>query len=326
MPADDPFLEEVLGLFALEAQEWIQQSQSDLLELEQGPTSEQRAKLLERMICAITNLGGSAATLELSALEMLAFKILTLLESIRDEDRAPLAMQCAAIRAGLEVIALALQNLSETRKGTIPGGEEVLKRLADAVSVAGVAAANGVGKHSPSSPIAVALLDLQRREHGAAPERCAAEAIINRVQAQYGEETLVRLDRSLLGTILNELDTAEERLLNELQQKVPEILSILADLQSSALARGQPPVQVQAVLQHLQSLLEVAQLANMLALMQFLQGLHSFVTIACQRVLPIMPHTFEAVRSRLLAVLAEARQAIETGRAARVFIQKTLLC
>ena len=59
-PHEDAFLDEVLGLFVLEAQEWINQSNTALLELEHHPASDRKHKLYDIIVCGITNLGGSA--------------------------------------------------------------------------------------------------------------------------------------------------------------------------------------------------------------------------------------------------------------------------
>ena len=72
---EDAFLDEVLGLFVLEAQEWINQSNTALLELEHHPVSDRKHKLYETIVCGITNLGGSAATVELRDLERLGVQL-----------------------------------------------------------------------------------------------------------------------------------------------------------------------------------------------------------------------------------------------------------
>src|SRR5688572_15049238 len=101
-PQEDQFLEEVLGLFALEAEEWITQGKAALLELERGPSPDREAKLYDTIICGITNLGGSAATVELPALEKLAFALVPLLQAMgRQKGHTP-PEQIAALREGLD--------------------------------------------------------------------------------------------------------------------------------------------------------------------------------------------------------------------------------
>src|SRR5579885_3458718 len=126
---EDAFLDEVLGLFVLEAQEWISQSNTALLELEHHPASDRKTKLYDTISCGITNLGGSAATVELRDLEKLAFALLPLLQSLRDRSENVSADLLAVLRQGLNTIIATVQSLNDTKTGKIGNLEGLLRQI-----------------------------------------------------------------------------------------------------------------------------------------------------------------------------------------------------
>src|SRR4026207_1809194 len=63
--APDDFEKELIDLFVQEAHEWLQNIHVALDELQQGPAPERHAKLIGTISAGLTNLGGSAATLNL---------------------------------------------------------------------------------------------------------------------------------------------------------------------------------------------------------------------------------------------------------------------
>lgn len=70
--ADTSFEKEVIGLFALEAQEWLAQIHSALRQLGEGVSSSIRPKLCGIILHGLTNLAKSAATVHLQAIESMA--------------------------------------------------------------------------------------------------------------------------------------------------------------------------------------------------------------------------------------------------------------
>ena len=81
--ATDDFQKELVDLFVQEAQEWLQNIHVALDELQQSPAPERHAKLIETISAGVTNLGGSAATIDLPDVEQASFKALPLIEAIR---------------------------------------------------------------------------------------------------------------------------------------------------------------------------------------------------------------------------------------------------
>ena len=75
MAADTPddFQKELVDLFVEEAHEWLQNIHVALDELQQGPAPERHAKLVETISAGVTNLGGSAATINLPDVTQTSF-------------------------------------------------------------------------------------------------------------------------------------------------------------------------------------------------------------------------------------------------------------
>ncbi len=81
---DDEFQKELIALFAQEAQEWLQQIHVALDELQQGPPADRHLKLAHTIKAGLTNLGGSAATINLHEVEQASFAGLPLVEAVED--------------------------------------------------------------------------------------------------------------------------------------------------------------------------------------------------------------------------------------------------
>src|SRR5437016_6706024 len=79
--SEDQFQEEVLQLFAEEGLEWIKQIKVALQELESGVTLDKEKKHYDIILRSLTNLMGSAATVELAALQKLTLALVPLLRS-----------------------------------------------------------------------------------------------------------------------------------------------------------------------------------------------------------------------------------------------------
>ena len=83
----DDFQKELVDLFVQEAQEWLQNIHVALDELQQGPAPERHAKLIETISAGVTNLGGSAATIDLPDVEQASFKAIPFIEALRDPQK-----------------------------------------------------------------------------------------------------------------------------------------------------------------------------------------------------------------------------------------------
>src|SRR5207249_4771749 len=81
--SEDQFQEEVLHLFAEEGLEWIKQIKVALQELESGVTLDKEKKHYDIILRSLTNLMGSAATVELAALQKLTLALVPLLQAMQ---------------------------------------------------------------------------------------------------------------------------------------------------------------------------------------------------------------------------------------------------
>ena len=108
--ADDAFLDEVARLFAREAREWLDQIKAAMPALEStaAATRVAAAATLQR---ALTNLGGSAATVEQPTIEQAAFSLLPLLPALKGGPAAA-STALARLREGLTSLDAAVRRLA----------------------------------------------------------------------------------------------------------------------------------------------------------------------------------------------------------------------
>ncbi|MEP6934426.1 MAG: hypothetical protein ABI988_10855, partial [Nitrospirota bacterium] len=90
MAADTPddFQKELVDLFVLEAHEWLQNIHVALDELQQSPVPERHVKLIRTIWVGVTNLGGSAATINLPDVEHASFEAIPYIEALKDPQKA----------------------------------------------------------------------------------------------------------------------------------------------------------------------------------------------------------------------------------------------
>lgn len=338
-PHEDQFLEEVFGLFALEAQEWIAQCKTALLELEHRPSEDWQEKLYETIICGVTNLGGSAATVELPALENLAFALLPLLQVMRERGSRSPVEQLAALREGLDEMTLAVEHLEETKNGTVRGFDSVLKRLADSINLPCAPEPSHQAPPSSSSSQSVveipvtslspssllgALHDLERsRSESMDQTRHVVEAVIKRAKTEHGEERNgSHFDASTILRILEELEARDERFLKELGQRLPTIEGVLSELKAGSSEAWGPNSRTDSVLQEIHLLHEAARELEAKPIMLFFHGLQMFLGVMSRHGVSVLPQRIEAVISRLRTILPMAQEWVEIGRDERASVQK----
>lgn len=335
-PDEDQFLEEVLGLFSLEAQEWISQIHSAVLELESGPTADRRLKLFDIILRGITNLGGSAATVELPAIEQLAFALVPLVHEMRDHDGTAWGEQVAILRESLAVISSAIQNLAETRAGDISDLERIMARITAATARTAPPAAvpaQEIGQQKPASSerkdapavaLMEALLTLQQsRAQSLAPTRNTVEVVVRKAQSG-SEQGASKIDGPTIMRILRELELQDTRFLEEVQQWVPRARQALSVLEPGNSTARAPNGDLESILQEVHRLQEAAHTMESTAVMAFFHGLHSFFVIASQRRVGILPQRFKAIESRLGDVVPQVQGWIEIGRVERAAIEQVL--
>ncbi|MDQ6733880.1 MAG: hypothetical protein M3Z35_07150 [Nitrospirota bacterium] len=331
---EDAFLDEVLGLFVLEAQEWINQSNTALLELEHHPVSDRKHKLYETIVCGITNLGGSAATVELRDLEKLAFGLLPLLQTMQSLNGSTTALQLGALREGFNGIIAAVLTLGDTKIGLVPNLDQILKRVTEvaaqtamasqqAVHAAPAASSIPVSASSPSSGVMDRVAEFQRHHPGTSDlTRHTADAIVRRAKQDYGERGWRLVDATIMGQIVQELDRSDEQFVNEVRKRLPAIAGIFADFTSPHADMLLSNGRMEKLLQEVQALHDSARTSEAKPVMQFFHGLHSFLTIVSQKTIDIPPPRLEAVEARMKRIVPIAEQWVEIGKKERAAVQQ----
>ena len=327
---EEAFLDEVLGLFVLEAQEWISQSSNALLELEHHPASDRKPKLFETIACSITNLGGSAATLELRDLEKLAFGLLPLLQVLQERSGSASAPQIDSLRQGLNGIISAVQKLNETKTGEVPNLELLLQRIAAAAKEppkpeSHEAASPPPSPPAPSTAVIDRLFDFQRHYPGKfESSRHLVDVVIKKAKNDYGERGWRYLDATSIVQIIEELDKLDDQFLEEVRTRVPTIAGIVSDCKSpnadSLLSRDR----LNTLLQEVQRLHDAAKSIEAKSIMLFFRGLHAFFTIFANKSIEISIPRLTAVESRVNSIMAAAQQWAEMGKLERAAIQQVV--
>ncbi|HJU05500.1 MAG TPA: hypothetical protein VJ692_10150 [Nitrospiraceae bacterium] len=337
-PHEDQFLDEVFGLFALEAQEWIAQCKAALSELEGQSPENRHAKFYETILCAITNLGGSAATVELPALEKLAFALVPLLQTMQALGPRSPGEQLAALREGLDAITQGIKHLEEAKNGIVPDLDRVLQRLIDAGSLPGTDPAAretnvlspypDVDQQVPSAPSPVALWEALRhlereRSNSAEPTRHLAEAVLKQAKDEQRQgHNGSHPDLSTIAQILHDLEARDEQFLQDLHQRLPAIESLLSELMAyQADRRDSNPVTAE-VLQEIRLLHDAARALDAKTIMGFFHGLQMFVGILSSKGVSVLPQRIDAVLSRLRSIVPLAQQWVEIGKQDRASIQR----
>jgi hypothetical protein len=324
---EDGFLDEVLGLFVLEAQEWINQCNTALLELEHHPVSDRKHKLYDTIVCGITNLGGSAATVELRDLEQLAFGLLPLLKAMQAVNDSTTAVQLGALREGFNEIIGAVQALSDTKTGQVPNLEQILKRVAEVAQQTAMAPQQRSpalpSTSTPSPSIMDRLAEFQRQHAGTSnASRHTIEALVRRAKKDYGERGWRSVDAPTVLQIVQELDRSDDEFMNDLHKRLPTIVGIFADCASPHADMLLSNGRMERLLQEVHAMHDSARALEAKPVMQFFHGLHTFLTILSQKAVEIAGSRLEAVEVRIKGIVPIAEQWIEDGKKERAVIHQ----
>ncbi len=313
--SQDAFLVEVMALFAQEAGEWLGQVRTALQELESGPNPARDPKLFEVMHRALTNLVGSAATVELPAIERLTLTLLEPVQTLRGKGIASSPEQVAALHQGLDALTASIQNLP------VPASVGLTD---EPMMAAPASSPNGQGSADVVAvpTILDALLDLKRcRAILGDSARPVLESVIRRLQGNSNGNP-ARLDHDHVARILEEMDRLDEQFLVEVQHLWPTISEIFAGLKHGREVEANGHLQL--LLQQIQCLCETACAIDATAIVSFLKGFEKFVTIAAHRRITMHPQRYEAVGARLAAMLPMLHQWVDLGRTERQSILQIL--
>ncbi|HET8720455.1 MAG TPA: hypothetical protein VFM24_00400, partial [Nitrospira sp.] len=312
--ADGSFERELVGLFALEAHEWLVQIYSAVKRLAEGSNGPAKHKLYGIMLQGLTNLARSAATVQLTSIEEMALKLLPTLHDIGRQDPRAMATALPALQAGLQRISAAVRHAegrgnepSETFEVTPPP-----RAFPDAPLVSMQMSAGG--------SLLAALRDLQQvRSRSVQPTRDVLDAIIVRAEQEGADISVDGVRR-----ILDELDEMDERFVREVARRIPIMSRILGDLQRSGTPDFVTSSQLAPLIEQVEALHDASEAVQAGTITMFLQGLRAFLMGAAYRKQTTLPPRLAAVDSRIQALLPMAEQWVSIGRVERAAIAEIL--
>lgn len=334
---DDAGLDkEVVGLFALEAHEWLAQIQSALVRLSADKEGPVRSHVYGIVLNGITNLAKSAATVHLDEIEKMATSLLPTLRDVGGAETAVAAESLRHLHQGLDRVIAAVRQLASVPLQSAAGDEP---KLADGNSIVvteeeptavesektflpdshpGIDSTSGF----TSLPLLTALRELQKaRARSMQPARDMLEAVIRRAEEAGEAEQLV--DVSMIERILRDLDRQDDEFLQAVHERVPLMMESLAFLREKA-ASFVTASQLDPILGHVEYLHDQAKLVQAVTIMMFLQGLKSFLTVTAYRKVTSLPSRMEALELRLKTLVPMAEQWVNLGRLERATIEEIL--
>lgn len=310
MAADtlDDFQKELIKLFVQEAHEWLQNIHVALDELQQNPVPERHAKLIGAISAGVTNLGGSAATVNLPDIEKASFEAIPFIEALQDPQKQFSAQDFLALCKQLGQIHTALT------RATGFSFEE------DGPSAVGEV----VGESLTPGEFLHTLQKLQQKQ----PANITSGhnligSLIEQIEGQV-QAGVERLDTTALQGYLVRVSDAEESFLQAIDQRVPEILRTMCDLTMTRDEASSCNVVLDDALHAVAQLRVAAQQVNASSAMMFFTGLHSLLTVVAQRRVILAATRVESVKARLHARGVAIHQWVEHGRAQRAAIDQLL--
>ncbi len=303
---EDEFQRELVDLFMQEAREWLEQIHVALDELQQGPPAERHAALVNSIVAGLTNLGGSAATINLPEVERASFSVLPFVDAIKDPQTPASAQDFLALCQQFGHIGSALTKATGISFEPEP--------------------APAAPTPIPSLPIQK-ILDALHQQHrdSARPKsgRNLTELIITQLEHQVrsGERNL---DVSQLEQFLDRLSKDEDEFLRTIQDGFPAVAESLTRLKADGIEACERTGVLRESLQEVSRLQAVAQQAHATPVMTFLAGLETFLSVVMQRRPALSGTRVEAVEARVRTMRASIQDWVEAGRAERAQIGRLL--
>jgi chemotaxis protein histidine kinase CheA len=310
MAADttDDFQKELVDLFVQEAHEWLQNIHVALDELQQGPASERHAKLIGTIFAGVTNLGGSAATINLPDIERASFEAIPFIEALQDPQKTLSVQDFLSLCKQLGQIHTAL-----TRATGISFEDDGTGRAAEVV-------------YASLSPreFLHALQGLREKQFpGTASGHNLICGMIEQMEGQI-QAGVERIDATVIQGYLARVSEAEESFLKAIDEGMPEIVKNMGALNMDENEASSSIRALEASLEGVARLRMEAQQVNAGPAMMFFTGLHSLLTVVAQRRVVLAAMRVESVRARLHVIGSAIRQWVEHGRAQRVAIDQLL--
>lgn len=327
--SDASFEKEVIGLFALEAHQWLAQIQMAVKQIAGGANGTVRPKLYGILLHGITNLAKSASTAQLKTIEQMASNLLSILHDVEQQEPRKVTAALQSLQEGLDRISLAVHRLAGEQEGRRIRTDDVLvKTVSEPQEVLPTVIAEPPKSIDAQPPIAVssnvpliqALRALQQaRARSMQPARDVLEAVIQRAERE-GD----RLDVAGVERILTQLDKLDEEFLQEVRRRVPIISSTLASLRASGATDFVTAAQLDPVLEQVEALYDLASRVQATMITMFLQGLRSFLMVSAYRKTSSLAQRLGTVETRVHALIPMAEQWSNIGRVERSAISDIL--
>jgi HD domain len=328
-PADASFHKEVIGLFALEAHQWLAQVQAALKQLAEGGNGTVRPKLYGILQHGITNLAKSASTVQLRFIEQMASGLLPILQDAGGQDPGTAMAALQSLQAGLDRIGLAVRRLTGDQGDEPDVTDDVhMETVTESTTAVPIVEIERPAKSqspppftvSPPVPLIQALRDLQQaRARSLQPTRDVLEAVIQRAEKEAD-----CLDVARVGRILAELNTLDEAFVQEVRRRVPIISSTLAQIRSSGASDFVTVSQLDPIFEQIEALYDLAGRVQATTVTMFLQGLRAFLMVSAYRKTSTLAQRLGAVESRIHALIPMAEQWGNIGQVERAAISEIL--
>lgn len=327
--SDASFEKEVIGLFALEAHQWLAQIQMAVKQIAGGANGTVRPKLYGILLHGITNLAKSASTAQLKTIEQMASNLLSILHDVEQQEPRMVTAALQSLQEGLDRISLAVHRLAGEQEGQRSRTDDVLvETVSEPQEVLPTVIAEPPKSIDGQPPIAVssnvpliqALRALQQaRARSMQPARDVLEAVIQRAERE-GD----RLDVAGVERILTELNKLDEEFLQEVRRRVPIISSTLASLRASGATDFVTAAQLDPVLEQVEALYDLASRVQATMITMFLQGLRSFLMVSAYRKTSSLAQRLGTVETRVHSLIPMAEQWSNIGRVERSAISDIL--
>ena len=301
----DEFQKELVDLFVQEAHEWLQNIHVALDELQQGPPPERHHTLIGTLTAGVTNLGGSAATINLPDVEQASFAALPFIEAIKDPTKSLSVQDFLSLCKQLGQIHTALTN-------------------ATGVSFESVAETEAVEPAPVVSPAefldTLRTLQSTQRPPEGPMERNLIKTLIDQMEGQV-QAGVQQVGVDVIQGYLDRMAASEEAFVQVIDAQMPGLTAKLTALAADPAGPGEA---LEASLQDVAQLRAEAQQVNVTPAMTFFGGLQSLLSVVAQHRVRLAGTRVQAVIGRLAAIRELIHQWVEHGRAERAAIGQAL--
>lgn len=300
----DDFQKELVDLFVQEAHEWLQNIHVALDELQQGPAPDRHHKLVEIITAGVSNLGGSAATINLPDVEQASFAALPFIDAIRDPQKTFSVQDFLSLCKQLGQIHAALT-----------------KTTGVSFEDAGEGAADSIRQTMPIPDFVQALEHLQQVQPLSG--RNLVQGLIDQMESQL-RAGVDQVDVHALQDFLARVSDAEDAFLRTVQESLPALADKVRSLAIDGIQPQQGIETLEASLRDVTQLHADAQQVNAAPVMTFLIGLQSLLSVIIQRRVTLAAKRLVAVEARVRSMGGVIQQWVELGQAERAAINKLL--